>query len=198
MGPALARITSIDRWVSPGYVGDGPLDGVSLVDSSGALIGHDEGSMGPVTGLDNARGICLYRIPTPTLRAGAYIVTSPKTLYGVSDKIRHVQIRRVANAMEREIEGISWTEIGGAELGDVDTLLLDEATVDAIGNKIRQKLKTDFASDIQNAAEDSLIVIDRPFTLTNGIDVGITGTCNPQPFLYAKDITLTFKIATGA
>lgn len=197
LAPTLARITSIDRWVSPGYVNDGPLDGVSLVDSSDALIGHDEGPMGTVTGLDNARGICLYRIPTPSLRKGAYIVTSPQTQWGTADQIRHVQVRRVANAMEREAEGISWTEIGGAELGDPDTLLLDEATQDAIANKVRAKLAVDFASDIQNAADDALVAIDRPYTVANVTDISITGSLNPRPFLYVKNITLNFRINGG-
>lgn len=198
MGPALARVTTIDRSVSPGYVGDGPLEGVSLVDTSGALIGHDEGPMGTVTGLDNARGICLYRIPTSTLRAGAYIVTSPQVLWGTSDLIRHVQVRRVANALEREIEGIAWTEIGGATLGDPTTLLLDEVTTDAIGNKIRNVISRDFASDFQNPSDEAVIVVNRPYTVTNISDISITGTANPLPFGYVKNITLTLKINTGA
>jgi len=198
IAPTLARVTTIDRWVSPGYVNDGPLEGVSLVDQNDALIGHDEGPMGNVTGLDNARGICLYRIPTSTLRAGAYIVTSPQVLWGVGDKIRHVQIRRVANAMEREAEGIAWTEIGGAELGDADTLLLDEATTDAIANKIKAKLSVDFAADVQNPKDEELVVIDRPYTVSNVTDIAITGSINPRPFGYAKSITLNFRINGGA
>lgn len=197
LAPILARVTQIDRWVSPGYVNDGPLDGVSLVDTNGALIGHDEGPMGTVTGLDNARGICLYRIPTSTLRTGAYIVTSPQVQWSVSDQIRSVQVRRVANALERTAEGISWTEIGGALLGDPDTLLLDEASQDAVANKIRAKLSVDFASDIQNAADDALVAIDRPYTVTNVTDVSLTGSLNPRMFGYAKNITLNFRINGG-
>ncbi len=198
IAPTLARVTSIDRWVSPGYVNDGPLDGVSLVDENDALIGHDEGRMGTVTGLDNARGICLYRIPTTALRAGAYIVTSAQVLWGVADEIRSVQVRRVANAMQREAEGIAWTEIGGAELGDPETLLLDEATTDAIANKIKAKLSVDFASDIQNPKDEELVDIHRPYTVANVSDISITGDINPRPFGYVKNITLNFNINGGS
>jgi hypothetical protein len=139
---------------------------VSLVDSTGADIGHDEGPRGTATGLSN-EGIgnrygCEMRLPDQEVRESVYDTVS-WMLYATGESITRLPQRRLANAMEREALSAARPLLGSdifytpADPNDPSSQnVMTAKSVAKVHGLIYQRLSTKFQGKIQNADDASL------------------------------------------
>jgi hypothetical protein len=185
----VARLVKIPRATSPAEVARGPLEDVSIIDGTNSLIGHDEAEL---PGLSDNRFVTLLRLSDPNRSRFTY-VNFPFVMRSPEDRIFEIQVRRVANALEREVSSVSFSELGGQQLYDPATGLLDEGKADAIAAKLREVIVENFQSDFQNYADEEVVKVDRAVTIV-GQTVYIAVTVDWLPFLYVGGITLTFAV----
>jgi hypothetical protein len=188
----LSRSIAVPIFVQPGAPADQELEGVTLNDTSGALIGHDEGESGTATGLDLQRFATVYRGTEFPFQDNVYAGT-PFTMYPADGRIRTHQVRRLACAMENVAASVSFAQIGGTTFYDPEALTLDDTAKKAIEAKIRQPLSSQFSRAIQNPNADNLVGVDDAVTVENGI-VNIAVTVSPRPFGYIGDVDITFSL----
>jgi len=203
LAPYLARINSFravageqgERLAqNPGWVGRGVLDGASLKDDAGAIIGHDEAIRSGIESAANApvgSGGCCYYLRIAE-RAGTYVTNRVSVMYGVGSEILSPMDRRVANALERTAVALSLDSIGGADIYDPQTLVLDQDIRDALSSKIAQEIKANYGREFQNAEDPNLVVINETVT-KSGDRVTIYGTLNVLFYGYTDTVALTFK-----
>jgi hypothetical protein len=182
---------------NPGWVKRGPLEGGSLMDAGGNLVGHDELTRG---GIDAANGspigggmsLC-YRMEEEV--QGTYISNRATVLYGVSQDggILTPMDRRVASALERTAVGLSLVAIGGADVtdpGPPETLDGDIQT--ALATDIWSAIVERYPSEFQNARDPGIVTVDAPVTRV-GAQLTITGAVKPRFYSYTDDVNLTFS-----
>ncbi len=111
----VVRVSRSTWPVSPNDIVAGE-NNVSLINSSGVLVGHDEGPGGAFTGLSNPdlgnRLGCEQRLPIPAVRNAVYNCV-PWMMFAPGEKVRNIMIRRIANAMERDAVLAGLSNLGG-------------------------------------------------------------------------------------
>lgn len=202
-----ADTVRVERYEMPAMPADQAESSVTLVDATGTLVGHDEGTRGSSTGLsDDALGnrfSCEFRIPDP-VRREAVFNTVPWTLYSATSKIKSLPVRRVANAMEREAISAGIAGLGGITdyipadpnvPGSLPTLT--EATRNKIHGVIFNALSSKFADDIQNADDGDLdaglVQVASTCTVSGGNLVKVSVTL--APLVHGVLLTLALTLA---
>ncbi len=177
---------------SPGFVGNGALEGFSIVDSAGNLIGHDEAVRGGIDGPVGAVGgaLTFYRVPNPDI-VGTFVSEMP-VMYPALSAILTMADRRVANGIERVASAVAWLSIQGADIFDPITLALDDDIRDAMSSKIASAVKARYSKEFQNADDPNIVTIN-PVVTVSGAAVTITGVINARLYGYTKTIQLTFS-----
>lgn len=203
-----ADVVRVDRFEWPACPADQAEANVILSDSTGALIGHDEGPRGASTGLSNDalgnRFSCEQRVPDP-LRREAVFNCVPWTLYGSTDTIRNLMTRRVANAMERTAVSAGLSTLGGvifytpadpAVPGSRPTLT--DASRNAVHGVIFNALSQAFADDIQNAddgdVDAGLVQVAPIVTVSGGNLISISLTLAPLVLGYLLSLSITLAV----
>lgn len=195
----------VERFVWPGVPADRPVPNVTLVDASGADVGHDEGVRGVVTGLSNDtlgnRLGAQHRLPVQSLRENVYN-TVPWVLHASDERIFNLMTRRLANAMERVIVNQGSNQLGGlvfftSTSAGVGTLTTP--SLNAIHGDLYQVMRDQFASEIQNAEDGSndsgLVQVSPSITISGGNLVAISVRLAPKVggFVLSIDITLSIQ-----
>ena len=178
---------------NPGWVARGPLEGVSLKDSYGNTIGHDEALRAgaeAANGAPTGGGVCLYYQRNAQLQ-GTYCTNRSTVMYPVSSAILTPMDRQVANALEQVAVGISLTSIGGTDVWDPVTFALDEDILNGIVGKTAKAIRDNYAREFQNAQDPNLVVVSPTVTVA-GAQVAITGTLNVRFYGYTDTIALAF------
>jgi hypothetical protein len=176
----------------------GPLEGASLLDGNGNLVGHDEGFRGGIAatpGAPTGGGITLY-YSRNAQRPGTYVDNRATVMYGVGSEILLPQDRRVANAIEQVVEAIALDAIGGADVTSDPAsppILLDPDIVDALGAKMTAAIKTNYANEIQNATDPGLVAVN-PFVTETGGMIGTTSTIKARFYGYDDTNTLIVSV----
>lgn len=164
------------------------ISNVSLVDDTGADIGHDEGPRGVATGLADFnlgnRFSCDFRDTDERVWN-----TLPSVLYGDGELIRNAPMRRTVNAIKRVARAAAFTSLGGkvhynradpTVPGSLPTL--PEGSRLGLQGVIFRALAI-FADDIDNATdanvETGLVQVKQTVVVTNGNLVAITITVAP-------------------
>ncbi len=207
-----ARMLASERntWVgSPDDGGfaspDGGTDLVQLYDSTGTLIGHDEGPSGNVTGLSDAFGAgnrftCLVRGSTSQSRRKAY-TTVPWVAFTTGGRVFTFMQRRIAQAIERDALDVSFASLGGTNFYDTnETTGISTLTIpagNAIHHVIFDALTGDkYAEDIENSADDDpttgLVQVNPVVTVAPGNLVTIAVTLAPKIAGKILSIGLTY------
>jgi hypothetical protein len=191
--PALmSRAVSVSRSTQPGAPADQPLEGVSLTNSAGTLIGHDEGPGGTASGLDAARGATAKRGETPNTSRNVYCY-HPYVLKPTAGRVFSMQVRRSLSAAQLAAAEVSFASLGSKDFFDTDTLILEPSTQSAIAALIAAPIRIGFAADFQNTNSDTLVVVDPSVTSSNG-NVQIFATLNLRPYGYTDAISLKFSL----
>lgn len=176
----------------PGFVARGALEGASLVDRAGNLIGHDEnhrsGIEGPVGAVGG--GLTFFRIPDPD-HPGVYVVSAP-VMYAAGSKIITKMDRHLANGMQRVASSLAWDEIGGADIWDPATFKLDDSIRNALASKIGTALRDRYGLEFQNAGDPNLVFIN-PTVTVNAERVTISGALNVRFYGWTYAVQLTFS-----
>lgn len=190
-----ADVIRVDRPVWPGSPSDVGAAGISnilLTDSSGALIGHDEGPGGNATGMSDDdvgnRFVSFFR-DAQSGSATAVYTTAPWVLYADDEEIKTLMVRRVANAIERAVLAVSFAQLGGTAFytpADAENNLpamLKEETRRAIRASLFLVINRDFRNDIQNYGDDDpetgVVQVASEVTITGGTLVTIAYTIAP-------------------
>ncbi|HSM92114.1 MAG TPA: hypothetical protein VLT47_04445 [Anaeromyxobacteraceae bacterium] len=203
MAAALARIQSFavvagqvgeQLTQSPGYVARGPLEGFSLVDDSGNLVGHDESSRGGISQAAGGPvgGMLSFYYNRNAANLGTYVWKAP-VLYPVNGEILNMMDRRLANALERTAVGVSWQSIQGADIYDPDTLALDLGIKHSTEQKIWSAIRKGYPKEFQNANDPDLVQLASTVTVV-GDAVTMTGTLAVRPYGYTDAINLTYSV----
>ena len=178
---------------NPGWVRRGPLEGASLKDDGGNLVGHDEAKRGGIEAANGAPvggGVALY-FQRNFQRAGTYITNRATTLYPVNSAILTPMDRAVANAVEQLAIGISLDFIGGADIVDPSTLTLDDDVRQGLAQAIQAEIAAQYPSEFANATDPNLVTVN-PTVTRSGAQVTITGVIAVQFYDYTDRINLTF------
>jgi hypothetical protein len=202
-----ADVVRIGRADFPDAPADQKMAGASIVDASGAALGHDEGPRGAFTGLSNDalgnRFSCDMRLPDFARREDVYC-TVPWVMYAADERIRNLPTRRIANAMERRAVAAGNAGLGGrlvytpATSAPGSVPRLTPASRAAIHAAIYSPLKQEFATDIQNAdaagLDTGLVQVNPVITLTGGNLVKVAVTLAPLVFGYLLSLDLTLAV----
>lgn len=181
VGADIIRVSRSSWFGSP----DDRLSGmanVSLVDASGATIGHDEGPRGAFTGMsDDEQGNrlgCVQRLADQSV-SEAVFTTYPWVLFAAGENIKTVMARRVANAMESTVLTAMIRVLGSKIFynpadpnvpGSLPTL--QEPSRDALHATAFSALTSEFRDDIQNAddgdTDTGLVQVSPYITVASG------------------------------
>jgi hypothetical protein len=202
MGPYVARLASRrvvlgpngERLAqNPGWVGRGPLEGASLKDAAGNIIGHDEATRGGIEAQNGAAtggGICCcYRRNVRV--AGTYVTNRVTVMYGPNSAVLTPMDRDVLNAVEMLAIGVSLEGIGGSDIYDPETLELDAGIRDGLASAIASAIRDNYGTEFQNATDPGLVVINPTVTVA-GAQVTISGVIKILLYGYTDAIVLTF------
>lgn len=178
---------------------------LSLVDSFGMTIGHDEGPRGLFTGMsDETQGNrlgCVQRIADQSVVEAVY-TTYPWVLFGAGEGIRTVMSRRVANAMKRTVATAMIRVLGSKVFynpadpnvpGSLPTL--QEPTRNALHGAAFDVLTSEFANDIQNPNEgdiDSGLVQVSPYVVVTSGKATVSIYLKVLMFGYLVGINITY------
>lgn len=206
---ALAQVAAdfvrVPRSTWPDSPSDQPMANFSLVDSTGATVGHDEGPRGSVTGLSNDalgnRFICGQRLPDASRMEDVFLCV-PWTLYAADERIRNVQTRRVVNAIERETVAAGTTGMGSKlryfPAVGATPARLTTASRRAIQSVIYTHLASVFKDDIQNtddaSLETGLVQVNPNITVSGGNLAAVSVTVSPLVFGYLLTLNVTLAI----
>lgn len=178
---------------SPGWVKRGPLEGFSLIDDNGNLVGHDESQragISPASGAATGTGLAFYYNRNAQVQ-GTY-TTKWCVLYPVLSEILNMQDRRLANAIERTAVAMMWPEIQGADIWDPVTFVLDVDAAQALASKIHAQIQLLYGSEFQNAADPNIVTVGPNVTVV-GDDVTIPGTVAVRFYGYTQNVLITFQ-----
>ena len=204
----VANSLRVGRANIPNAPCDKPIPGFKLVDSTGKLVGHDEGPRGQSTGLSNAslgsrgRFVSTQRLADMNHSEDVYF-TVPWVLYQTDERIRNWPTRRIANAIEREtvtagnkIPGLrvgynKATQNTPATLTRRGLLLIHNTLFDAVGP---------FDGEIDNAKDASLdtgiIQVNPAVSVSNGniLAVDYTIAASVQGYVTKLSGTLSIQL----
>lgn len=159
-----ARMLSQSRRTWAGSPDDGGLDGVQLYTAAGALVGHDEGPSGNITGLSDIgqgnRFGCVFRGATPQTRLAVY-TTPPWVAFNEatigSDPVFLSMVRRVCFNAERAAMAVSFSDLGGSVFTDIDPttgiVTLQPDSQDAIHGTLFDALTIATKGDVENSGD---------------------------------------------
>lgn len=176
----------------------------SLTDSAGALVGHDEGPMGVVTGLSNPTigntFSCVQRLPISGIRDAVYN-TVPWVGYDVGETIQTLMVRRIANSMER-VAALAAVPSLGARLAYTSTGptsgVLTPVSIKLLQSAIFAALSGTFSGVIDNASNadlnTGLVQVAPTVTVAPGRLLTVSITIAPQVGGYVQTINLTLAI----
>lgn len=178
---------------------------VTLVDAMGTTIGHDEGPRGDFVMLSDEslgnRFRCVQRLADQARREDVFS-TVPWVLYGSTDRIKTLPVRRVANAIE-----VVATTAGNSSLGSnlrsypatKDTPeTLDYRSQVAIQSSIFQALTARFADKIQNgddAGLDGLVQVNPVVTALGANLKQVKATIQPRVFGILLKLNITLAVS---
>lgn len=196
-----AEVVRAPRSVMVCSPSDGAMQNVTLIDSTGATIGHDEGPRGASTGLSNDtlgnRFSCVERLASPARRETVYC-TVPWTMYGANDRIRNLPTRRVCNAIKMAAREAAISQLGGKLAYNKTTRQLTRASVNAVHAVVFQAVSTPFKNDIENwadaAVDNGLVQVDPNVTVSGGNLLTFGVTVSPSMFGYTLSIPITLSI----
>jgi hypothetical protein len=157
-----ADVVRTPRGEWPSCPNDQKIPNATLVDSTGATIGHDEGSRGASTGLsdDNLGNTfsCVQRLDDFQRREDLYN-TVPWVAYASGERIRNLMTRRLANAIERTVNSAEISKLGAklfyTPTGS-GTGLLTSASRKLVQSVVFNAVSSAFASEIGNAQDAAL------------------------------------------
>lgn len=200
-----ADAVRVGRFAWPCAPADRATPNMSLVDADGATVGHDEGVRGASTGLSNEtlgnRFGCQQRLADPTRREDVFN-TAPWVLYAADERIRNLMTRRLANAMKRVAKAAGIPKLGSKVFyvsTGAGTGTLTPASRNSIQGSIYQALKSEFASEIDNAddaaIDSGLVQVASAVTVTGGNLLGVSVTLAPRVggFVLSIDFTLSIQ-----
>lgn len=187
---------------SPADLLDG-MPNVTLVNSAGTLIGHDEGPMGSSTGLSNPtignRFACAQRLANPSVRNAVYS-TVPWMMYAAGDTIQTLMQRRLANACERVAVAAGIPQLG-APLFYVSTGptsgTLTAQSLRAVQSAIFAAVSSAFGTEFDNASDADLntgLVQVNP-TVVVGAGQTLTVAVTVAPVIAGYVLNLDFTLA---
>lgn len=183
---------------------------VSLYDATGQLVGHDEGdplsaSAGILSDTDlGNRGVSDYMQTVPQFR-GIPFSTLPYVLYGPTDAVKNVPMRRVASAIERDVAALVVPQFGG-RVGIVtrgSQKLLTTPAVNSVHDLIFNALSARYQNDIQNpnaAPNDStgLVQVYDVVTVDETGKVVIDVSIRPKMFGIVFGFNITLETSIGS
>lgn len=178
---------------------------VTLIDSTGATVGHDEGPRGAVTGLSDDtlgnRFSCEMRIPESTVRENVFNA-APWVMYAADERIRNVMVRRLANSMESVAVTAGLLQLGAKVFytrTSPTTGILKASSRKALQGAIYQAVSGEFGTEIDNASDASvdtgLVQVSPSITISGGNLVTVSVTLAPAigGFVLSLNITLAIK-----
>jgi hypothetical protein len=177
---------------------------VTLTNSSGALIGHDEGPMGSSTGLSNPtignRFSCVQRLGEASVRDAVY-ATAPWVLFDVGDTIQTLMARRLANACERVAVNAGIPNLG-ARLFYVSTGAtsgtLTAQSLRAVQSAVFAAVSSEFSTEFDNAQDadlnTGLVQINPAVVVSTGKMLTVAGTVAPNIGGYVLNLEFTLAI----
>ena len=187
---------------SPSDVGVGGISNLQLVNSSGVLVGHDEGPLGSATGISTSgvRGVSLQRVAGAS-QPNAVYRTFPWTMFAPTDLIQSLMARRIANEMEMETLAVAIPALGRklsyipANPTTGASAQLTPQSINSLHATIYGHLAPIFAPHIQNAfnadLDTGLVQVSPLVTVSNGQIVSASTTLAPLMFGYLCSWTIT-------
>jgi hypothetical protein len=204
----LADAVRVPRQVWPASPNDRNMQGITLTDTTGALIGHDEGAMGSATGLSDQdqgnRFGCIFRPSDPNRRTQVF-TTHPWVMFTEGGRIFSFMGRRIANSLRRDAAAVAFTSLGGTAFytpADPDAVppvpaMLTESARGAIRTSIFAALSLNHRDDIGNWSDDDpdtgLVQVDSVVTVNSGL-VRVPVTLAPVIAGYVIGVDLTLAI----
>lgn len=201
-----ADVVRVARSAWPNAPAD-TLDGmrnVTLVNSAGTLIGHDEGPMGSSTGLSNPtignRFSCVQRLGIASVRNAVY-ATAPWVMYAPGDTIQTLMQRRLANACERVAVNAGVPQLG-ARLFYVSTGAtsgtLTAQSLRAVQSAIFAAVSSAFSTEFDNAQDadlnTGLVQVNPTVVVAPGKLLSVEVTVAPNIGGYVQNLTFTLAI----
>lgn len=201
-----ADVVRVARSAWPNAPAD-TLDGmrnVTLVNSAGTLIGHDEGPMGSSTGLSNPtignRFSCVQRLGIASVRNAVY-ATAPWVMYAPGDTIQTLMQRRLANACERVAVNAGVPQLG-ARLFYVSTGAtsgtLTAQSLRAVQSAIFAAVSSAFSTEFDNAQDadlnTGLVQVNPTVVVAPGKLLSVEVTVAPDIGGYVQNLTFTLAI----
>jgi len=203
-----ADVMRVPRSQFPDVPADQPEANFQLVDSTGATIGHDEGSRGSVTGLsDDSQGNRFwtgFRLPDFARRENVF-GTVPWVMYAADERIKNLPTRRIVNAMERVAVSAGNSGLGSTlfyipadPLNPASRNQLTVPSRNALHAKIFSALSKEFGDDIQNANDGAidtgLVQINPVVTVTGGNLLSVSATLAPRVFGYLLNLSIVLAV----
>jgi len=199
-----ADVVRINRVEIPDVPSDRPEANFTLITKSGALVGHDEGPRGNVTGLsDDSQGNrfrSTMRFADQT-RIEDVFSTVPWTMYGSTDQIFNLPTLRVCNAIKRVARSAGTGALGGRLRYTPATSTAGAALTypaqNAVHGVIYDALKKEFSNDIQNiddASLNGLVQVNPAVTVSAGNLLKVSARIKPVVFGYLVDLDIVLAI----
>lgn len=199
-----ADVVRINRVDMPDVPADRPEANFTLINKAGALVGHDEGPRGNVTGLSDAdqrnRFRSTQRLADQT-RIEDVFSTVPWTMFASNDTILNLPTLRVCNAIKRVARSAGNGALGGRLRYNPATqsapATLTYSAQNAIHGVIYDALKKQIGDDIQNiddASLNGLVQVNPIVTVRNGNLLQVTVTINAKVFGYLQTLTIVLSI----
>ena len=174
---------------------DGPIEGGSLVDSDGVLIGWNE-PLGVQTRLQ-----VFYRVPNavsgrPTVPSKDFCLTDP------TSSIKSLRVGRILDQVDRIVRSFAWNEVGlTAEVtispdNTAQGVLSEDSRQDLI-RRCAAKLESDpvLQSSVTNLSDSDLVTLESNVTVEGDVVFLEFGT-NINPRLGIGKITFTHNVRT--
>lgn len=176
---ALAATVSAERDLAEIDAAPNGLPGVSIVDTSGNPIGHDETDS---PGLDDARALVLRRHEG---YSGAY-VNNPRLLANTGSDFVFLQFRRVMNIARATLNAYMKRRLSKAVRVNKSTGFIREEEARAIETEANARLR--FALLAKPMVSDVTFTLSRTDPLLATFE--LTGECRLVPLGYPKTITI--------
>lgn len=175
---------------------DGPIEGGSLVDDDGALIGWNE-PLGVQTRL-----LVFYRVPDavfgrPTVPSKDFCLTDP------TSSIKSLRVGRILDQVDRIVRSFAWNEVGltaAVTINPSNTaqgVLSEDSRQDLI-RRCAAKLESDpvLQSSVTNLSDSDLVTLESDVMVEGDVVFLEFGT-NINPRLGVGKITFTHNVKTG-
>jgi hypothetical protein len=184
---------------------DQPEANAILVDSMGTIMGHDEGPRGDFVMLSNEslgnRFRCVQRLADQQRREDVFS-TVPWVMYGSTDRIKTLPVRRIANAIE-VVAITAGNSSLGSNLRSYPATTSTPETLDyrsqlAIQSSIFQALTARFSDKIQNADDaglDGLVQVNPVVIALTGNTKQVNATIQPRVFGILLKLNISLAVS---